>query len=81
VVPVISDSGSGCSGGFVPVVSFRWFRSGGFVPVVSFRLFQVLVHAIHVVLVSTLQKQKLLMCEISQMILYWTIKAKTQTKN
>jgi hypothetical protein len=38
VVPVISDSGSVCSGGFVPVVSFR--------------LFQVLVHAIHVVLVS-----------------------------
>ena len=41
VVPVISDSCSGGSGGFVPVVSFRWFRwfrsggSGGFVPVVS----------------------------------------------
>ena len=34
VVPVISDSCSGRSGG-----------SGGFVPVVSFRLFRVLVHA------------------------------------
>jgi hypothetical protein len=70
IVPIVFDFGSGGSG-----------CSGGFVPVVSFRLFQVLVHAIHVMLVSTLQKQKLLMCEISQMILYWTIKAKTQTKN
>ena len=52
MVPVISDScsgRSGGSGGFVP--GFRWFRSGGsggfvpVVPVVSFRLFRVLVHA------------------------------------
>jgi hypothetical protein len=35
VVPVFSDSCSGRSGGFVPVV-----------PVVSFRLFRVLVHAV-----------------------------------
>ena len=38
VVSVFSDScsgRSGCSGGFVPVVSFRLFRSGCFVPVVS----------------------------------------------